>query len=166
MSTEIQKKIDEIGSQLKLNILHGERVATNQLPKNYHVLFNGSSEAAKNFASQLGSAVDRQVYTIHLPTLVSKYIGETEKNLDMAFTAAEQKNWILLFDEADALFGKRTEVKDAHDKYANQDMARLLDRISNYNGLVILATDNNNEPTDPHLLNGFNTILHFPPKGQ
>ncbi len=164
MSTEIQTKIDGIGSQLKLNILHGERVAANQLPKNYHVLFNGTSEAAGNFAAQLGAAVDRKVYTIHLPTLAPQYIGETEKNYDQAFTVAEQKNWILLFDEADALFGKRTDIKDAHDKYDNIAMSRLLDRISKYNGLVILAT-NEQKPADPHLLDYFNTILHFPPKG-
>ena len=150
IAPDLQKKIDEISSQL---------------PNKNHILFNGSSQAASNFASQLGSAVDRKVYTIHLPTLAPLYIGETEKNYDMAFTAAEQKNWILFFDEADALFGKRTDIQDSHDKYANMAMSRLLDRITKYNGLVILAA-NTQEPTDPLLLNRFNTILHFPPKGQ
>jgi len=164
MLSEIQKQIDGIGSQLKLNIRHGERAAANQLPKNYHVLFEGPAQAAGSFAAQLGAAVDRKVYTIHLPTLAPLYIGETEKNYDQAFTVAEQKNWILLFDEADALFGKRTGIQDSHDKYDNAAMSRLLDRISKYNGLVILAT-NEQEPTDPHLPDFFNTVLHFPPKG-
>jgi len=149
MSIEIQKKIDEISSQP---------------PGKYHILFNGPSEAAGNFAARLGAAVDKKVYTIHLPTLAPQYIGETEKNYNQAFTVAEQKNWILLFDEADALFGKRTDIQDSHDKYDDMAMSRLLDRITQYNGLVIL-TANKQEPTDPHLLGYFNTILHFPPKG-
>lgn len=73
--------------------------------------------------------------------VVSKYIGETEKNLSKVFELAENKDWILFFDEADALFGKRTNVKDAHDRYANQEVAFLLQRVENYPGLVILSTN-------------------------
>jgi SpoVK/Ycf46/Vps4 family AAA+-type ATPase len=71
--------------------------------------------------------------------IVSKYIGETEKNLAKVFNRAANKEWILFFDEADALFGKRTSVKDAHDKYANQEVSYLLQRIEKYEGLVLIA---------------------------
>jgi SpoVK/Ycf46/Vps4 family AAA+-type ATPase len=93
--------------------------------------------------------------------VVSKYIGETEKNLELLFARAEDKNWILFFDEADALFGKRTNVRDAHDKYANQEVSYLLQRIEDYNGLVILAT-NMKSNIDDAFLRRFNSILKFP----
>ncbi len=83
----------------------------------------------------------KDVYRIDLSRVVSKYIGETEKNLSRLFDKAVDKNWILFFDEADALFGKRTDISDAHDKYANQEVAYLLQRIESYDGLVILATN-------------------------
>jgi SpoVK/Ycf46/Vps4 family AAA+-type ATPase len=93
--------------------------------------------------------------------VVSKYIGETEKNLELLFARAENKNWILFFDEADALFGKRTNVRDAHDKYANQEVSYLLQRIEDYNGLVILAT-NIKQNIDDAFLRRFNSIIKFP----
>ena len=71
--------------------------------------------------------------------MVSKYLGETEKNLSRVFDAAETKNWLLFFDEADALFGKRTEVKDSHDRYANQEVSYLLQRIEAFAGVVVIA---------------------------
>src|SRR5665648_751546 len=92
-------------------------------------------------ATLLGKYTDKDVYRIDLSRVVSKYIGETEKNLANLFDKAEHKNWILFFDEADALFGKRTDIRDAHDKYANQEVAYLLQRIESHNGLVILATN-------------------------
>ena len=92
---------------------------------------------------------------------MSKYIGETEKNLSRLFDKAENKNWILFFDEADALFGKRTDIRDAHDKYANQEVAYLLQRIEGYNGLVILAT-NQRGNIDDAFVRRFQTIIHFP----
>jgi SpoVK/Ycf46/Vps4 family AAA+-type ATPase len=93
--------------------------------------------------------------------VVSKYIGETEKNLELLFARAEDKEWILFFDEADALFGKRTNVRDAHDKYANQEVSYLLQRIEDYNGLVILATNMKNN-IDEAFVRRFNSILKFP----
>ena len=81
------------------------------------------------------------LYKIDLSTVVSKYIGETEKNLERIFTEAQDSDAILFFDEADALFGKRSEVKDAHDRYANIEIAYLLQRTEEYNGLVILASN-------------------------
>jgi SpoVK/Ycf46/Vps4 family AAA+-type ATPase len=81
------------------------------------------------------------VYQIDLSMVVSKYIGETEKNLSALFDRAKNKNWILFFDEADALFGKRSDVKDSHDRYANQQVSYLLQRVEDYSGIVILATN-------------------------
>jgi SpoVK/Ycf46/Vps4 family AAA+-type ATPase len=92
--------------------------------------------------------------------VVSKYIGETEKNLELLFARAENKKWILFFDEADALFGKRTNVRDAHDKYANQEVSYLLQRIEDYDGLVILATNMKNN-IDEAFVRRFNSILKF-----
>ena len=101
------------------------------------------------------------MFRIDLSRVVSKYIGETEKNLARLFDRAEHKNWILFFDEADALFGKRTEIRDAHDKYANQEVAYLLQRIENYAGLVILAS-NQRGNLDEAFLRRFQAVIHFP----
>ena len=81
------------------------------------------------------------LYTVDLATVVDKYIGETEKNLDRIFAEADRVNGVLLFDEADALFGKRSEVKDAHDRYANVEVAYLLQRMESFDGLAVLTTN-------------------------
>jgi SpoVK/Ycf46/Vps4 family AAA+-type ATPase len=94
---------------------------------------------AGNTSRWLATQLRKDIYRIDLSALVSKYIGETEKNLNRVFTNAETNNSILFFDEADALFGKRTEVKDAHDQYANQEINYLLQRMEVYKGLVVLA---------------------------
>ena len=93
--------------------------------------------------------------------VVSKFIGETEKNLANLFDKAENKNWILFFDEADALFGKRTSVRDAHDKYANQEVSFLLQRTEGYAGLVILAT-NFKSNIDDAFTRRFQSHIFFP----
>lgn len=82
---------------------------------------------------------DRNVYRIDLSMVISKYIGETEKNLSKLFDKAAKKDWILFFDEADSLFGKRTNIPDTHDKYANQESSYLLQRLEMHPGLVLLA---------------------------
>ena len=87
----------------------------------------------------LASHAGKELYRVDLSKLVSKYIGETEKNISALLKLAEAKDHILFFDEADALFGKRSEVKDAHDKYANLEVAYLIQKIEAYNGLVILS---------------------------
>src|SRR5205823_3574031 len=92
-------------------------------PQNHRTLFNGSPEAAKTFAARLAEETQKEIYRIDMSTIVSKFIGETEKTIDKLFAEADQKGCILFFDEAEALFGKRTDVKDAHDKYANQEVA-------------------------------------------
>jgi SpoVK/Ycf46/Vps4 family AAA+-type ATPase len=92
-----------------------------------------------NTSRWLATQLKKDIYRIDLSALVSKYIGETEKNLNRVFINAETNNSILFFDEADALFGKRTDVKDAHDKYANQEISYLLQRMEAYKGMVVLA---------------------------
>ena len=93
--------------------------------------------------------------------VVSKYIGETEKNLEKVFKQAEHKDWILFFDEADALFGKRTSVNDAHDRFANQEVSYLLQRMEDYSGIVILAS-NFKSNLDDAFTRRFQSIIHFP----
>jgi len=131
----------------------------------FRALFYGPPGTGKTLtASLLGKYTGKDVFRIDLSRVVSKYIGETEKNLSSLFDKAEDKNWILFFDEADALFGKRTDIRDAHDKYANQEVAYLLQKIENYNGLVILAT-NQRGNIDEAFVRRFQTIIHFPMPG-
>jgi ATPase family associated with various cellular activities (AAA) len=129
--------------------------------KGYRCLFHGPSGTGKTFATCiLGKETGREVYRIDLSLVVSKYIGETEKNLELVFARAENKDWILFFDEADALFGKRTNIRDAHDKYANQEASYLLQRIEEYDGLVVLAT-NMKSNIDDSFLRRFDSDLKF-----
>ena len=112
------------------------------LGKGLNVLFCGPSGTGKTMAAEiLAGELGLDLYKIDLSGMVSKYIGETEKNLARVFTEAEAGNAILFFDEADALFGKRSEVKDAHDRYANIETSYLLQRMEEYEGISILATN-------------------------
>ena len=101
------------------------------------------------------------MFRIDLSMIISKFIGETEKNLAQLFDRAENKDWILFFDEADALFGKRTGVRDAHDRYANQEVSYLLQRVETFGGLVILAS-NFKANIDEAFIRRFQSIIHFP----
>ncbi len=128
----------------------------------FRVLFYGASGTGKTFtAALLGKYTGREVYRVDLSMIVSKYIGETEKNLSGVFDKAENKDWILFFDEADALFGKRTGVNDAHDRYANQEVSFLLQRIENYDGLAILST-NLKRNMDEAFMRRFQSVIYFP----
>jgi AAA+ superfamily predicted ATPase len=110
--------------------------------KGLNVLFSGQSGTGKTMAAEIiATDLGLELYKGDLSTLVSKYIGETEKNLDRIFTAAREANAILFFDEADSIFGKRSEVKDAHDRYANIEVGYLLQKMEEYDGVVILATN-------------------------
>jgi SpoVK/Ycf46/Vps4 family AAA+-type ATPase len=112
------------------------------LGKGFSLLFAGPSGTGKTMAAEiLAHELGLDLYKIDLSTVVSKYIGETEKNLSRIFTEAETSNAILFFDEADALFGKRSEVRDAHDRYANIEINYLLQRIEEYEGVAILASN-------------------------
>ncbi|MBC6993260.1 ATP-binding protein [Neolewinella lacunae] len=110
--------------------------------RGYRALFHGPPGTGKTLsAALLGRATNRPVFRVDLSMVVSKWIGETEKNLAKLFQRAESKGWILFFDEADALFGKRSEVKESNSQYANQTTSFLLQRVENYDGLCILATN-------------------------
>jgi len=126
-------------------------------------LFAGKSGTGKTMAAQvIANDLKLDLYRIDLSAVVGKYIGETEKNLDRLFdAAADDSNAILLFDEADALLDKRSDVKDAHDRYANMPIAYLLQRIESYQGLVILST-NSKESLDKTFLRRIRFIVDFP----
>ncbi len=135
--------------------LHGK------IKPGYRVLFHGPPGTGKTMtACLLGKYTGRDVFRIDLSMVVSKYIGETEKNLSKLFDKAANKDWILFFDEADSIFGKRTNVRDAHDKYANQEVSYLLQRIEAHGGLVILAS-NLKANIDPSFTRRFNAIVEF-----
>jgi SpoVK/Ycf46/Vps4 family AAA+-type ATPase len=126
------------------------------------VLFAGDSGTGKTMAAQvLARDLGLELFRIDLATVVSKYIGETEKNLDRIFAAAEGSNAILFFDEADALFGKRSEVHDSHDRYANIEVAYLLQKMESYAGAVILAT-NFRHNIDDAFLRRLDFVIDFP----
>jgi hypothetical protein len=125
-------------------------------------LFAGSSGTGKTMAAEvLARELSLDLYRIDLSSVVSKFIGETEKNLRRVFDAAEAGGAILLFDEADALFGKRSEVKDSHDRYANIEVSYLLQRMESYRGLAILTTNLKNA-LDPAFLRRLRFIVQFP----
>ncbi len=126
------------------------------------VLFAGDSGTGKTMAAEvLASELEMLLYRIDLSGVVSKYIGETEKNLRQLFDAAESGGAILFFDEADALFGKRSEVKDSHDRYANIEINYLLQRIEAYRGLAILTT-NMKAALDPAFVRRLRFVVNFP----
>jgi hypothetical protein len=125
-------------------------------------LFAGESGTGKTMAAEvLAADLDLDLYRIDLSSVVSKYIGETEKNLERLFRAAETSGAILLFDEADALFGKRSDVKDSHDRYANIELAYLLQRMEAYRGLSIL-TSNMKSSLDTAFLRRIRFMVQFP----
>ena len=125
-------------------------------------LFSGPPGTGKTLAAQImANQLGIDLYRIDLSTVVSKYVGETEKNLERIFTEASASNAILFFDEADAIFGKRSEVKDAHDRYANIEVGYLLQRMESYNGVAILAT-NLRANLDEAFTRRLQFIINFP----
>lgn len=132
------------------------------LKPGYRALFYGPPGTGKTMAATLlGKVTGKPIFRVDLSLVVSKYIGETEKNLGMLFDEASSKDWILFFDEADALFGKRTETRVANDRYANQEIAYLLQRIEDFPGLVILAT-NLHTNIDEAFSRRFQSTVYFP----
>lgn len=147
-------------------ITYGKNVLQNlglekRLKPGYKSLFYGLSGTGKTMtAALLGKSTGKQVYKIDLSMTVSKYIGETEKNLAKVFDQAQHHNWILFFDEADSLFGKRTQVNSANDRYGNQEIGYLLQRIEDFPGIVILAT-NLKDNIDDAFTRRFQSMIEF-----
>jgi SpoVK/Ycf46/Vps4 family AAA+-type ATPase len=125
-------------------------------------LFAGDSGTGKTMSAEvIAGELGLDLYTVNLATVVDKYVGETEKNLERIFSEAGGVNAVLLFDEADAIFGKRSEVRDAHDRYANIESAYLLQRMETFDGLAILAT-NLRSNIDDAFTRRLDMIIDFP----
>ena len=132
------------------------------LGKGLNVLFTGPPGVGKTMGAEvIARELRLDLYRIDLSQVVSKYIGESEKNLDKIFTAAENSNAILFFDEADALFGKRSEVRDSHDRYANIEISYLLQKMEEYQGISILAT-NLRQNLDDAFMRRLQAVVEFP----
>ncbi|MDH7444124.1 ATP-binding protein [Aquimarina sp. 2201CG14-23] len=155
-------QVKEIETWLNYNeIVLNDWNMKSRIKPGYRIMFSGPPGTGKTLtASLLGKYTGKDVYRIDLSMIVSKYIGETEKNLSKLFDKAKNKSWILFFDEADAIFGKRTNVRDAHDKYANQEVSYLLQRIEAHSGLVILASNFKNN-IDTAFTRRFQSIIEF-----
>lgn len=162
LDTLLLDQIDEIKSWIEFeHTIMNEWGMNRKLKPGYRALFHGPPGTGKTMtACLLGKLTGREVYRIDLSMVVSKYIGETEKNLSKIFEQAEHKSWILFFDEADALFGKRTKVEDAHDRYANQEVSYLLQRLEDFPGIVILAS-NFKTNLDDAFTRRFQSIVSF-----
>jgi len=146
-------------------VLENDANLSRRIQVGYRVLFYGPPGTGKTLtATLIGKEFQKDVYRIDLSQVVSKYIGETEKNLNQIFERAQNKDWILLFDEADALFGKRTNVQSSHDRFANQEVAFLLQRVEDFSGLMILAS-NFKSNIDDAFLRRFHALVHFPMPG-
>ncbi|NOH71191.1 ATP-binding protein [Vibrio pectenicida] len=146
---------------------HGETLRhewgmANRIRPGYRALFYGPSGTGKTMtAGVLGQRLGKDVYKVDLSQVHSKYIGETEKNLERVFTLAEQNGWVLFFDEADAVFGKRTQTSNSNDQFANQNVSYLLQRIECFTGLVILAS-NYKDNVDEAFVRRFESVIEFP----
>jgi SpoVK/Ycf46/Vps4 family AAA+-type ATPase len=140
---EVMHQVEEIRAWIEHHhVLLTDWELAGKIQPGFRSLFYGPPGTGKTLtASLLGKVTGLPVYRVDLAMVVSKYIGETEKNLAKVFAQAEQNEWILFFDEADALFGKRSETKSSHDRHANQEVAFLLQRIESFPGVVLLATN-------------------------
>jgi len=157
----VKLQLDSLNDLIpKLNIPHTIDDTKNDAAFGCKVLFAGSAKGKKLAAKLIGNQNSLDVYRINLSRLVSNYTNKTEKNLERLFEAAAEKNRILFFDEADALFGKRTDVKDAHDRYANTEISYLLQRIKEYPGLIIFSSKNKDDSANIFSMH-FNTVIHF-----
>lgn len=157
--------MEEIG-EIRDWIQYGEQLLDGwgmrkKIKPGFRTLFYGPPGTGKTLtASLLGKSANLDVYRIDLSMIVSKYIGETEKNLSNVFDQAENKNWILFFDEADALFGKRTQTSSSNDRHANQEVSYLLQRVEDFPGVVILAT-NLKANLDEAFSRRFQSMIYF-----
>jgi len=162
--------LSEVG-EIQDWIVHGKTLINEwgmggKIKPGFRTLFYGPPGTGKTLtASLLGKATGLDVYRIDLSMVVSKFIGETEKNMANIFDQAETKNWILFFDEADALFGKRTQTSSSNDRYANQEVSYLLQRVEDFPGVVILAT-NIKANLDEAFSRRFQSMIHFAMPGR
>lgn len=162
LAPEVMDEIDHLTTWLR----HSKRIMgqwglEKSVKPGYRALFYGPPGTGKTLtATLIGSSVGVDVYRIDLSMIVSKYIGETEKNLANVFDQAENKNWILFFDEADALFGKRTQGSNSNDRHANQEISYLLQRVEDFPGVVILAS-NLKANIDEAFSRRFQTSVYF-----
>lgn len=162
LSSQVQSQVEEV----KIWTRHRQQLFSEfglgkRLKPGYKILFYGAPGTGKTLtACLLGQYTEQDVYRIDLSMIVSKYIGETEKNLSKVFDKAEHANWILFFDEADALFGSRTKVSSSNDRHANQEVSYLLQRIEDYPGIVILAS-NMKGNIDDAFMRRFTSVVHF-----
>ncbi len=165
LSPDTEKQLTEISAQVSKRAQVYERwgfARGIKRGRGINALFSGASGVGKTMSAEvLANDLNLDLYRIDLAGVVSKYIGETEKNLRRIFDAAEQSGAILFFDEADALFGKRSEVKDSHDRYANIEINYLLQRMEEYRGLAILAT-NRKSSLDRAFLRRLRFLVDFP----
>lgn len=163
LAPEVMDEIENIKIWLKGGKAVMQRWGLEKTVKpGYRSLFYGPPGTGKTLtATLLGEAGNVDVYRIDLSKIISKYIGETEKNMANVFDQAQNKNWILFFDEADALFGKRTEGSTSNDRHANQEISYLLQRIEDFPGVVILATNIKNN-IDEAFARRFQSSIYFP----
>ncbi len=163
LSREVSEAIETINGWIR----HGAAIMDDWgfdtvIKPGYRSLFHGPPGTGKTLtATLIGDAAGADVYRIDLSMIVSKYIGETEKNLANVFDQAENRNWILFFDEADALFSKRTQTSSSNDRHSNQEISYLLQRIEDFPGVVILAT-NLKSNIDEAFARRFQSVIYFP----
>jgi hypothetical protein len=163
LNDSVMDEVEEIRAWIEHRdtLFHDWQLARHVKP-GFRSLFYGPPGTGKTLtACLLGKVCGRDVYRIDLSMVVSKYIGETEKNLGRVFDYAQGRNWILFFDEADALFGKRTQTSSSNDRYANQEVAYLLQRVEDFDGVVILAT-NLKSNIDEAFARRFQSMVYFP----
>ena len=159
----VREEVDDIITWIQ----HGHEIMEEwgldkKVKRGYRAMFYGPPGTGKTLtACLMGKSLGLDVYRIDLSMVVSKYIGETEKNLSNVFDQAEHKNWILFFDEADALFGKRTQTSSSNDRHANQEIAYLLQRIEDFPGVIILAS-NLKGNLDDAFARRFQSMIYFP----
>jgi SpoVK/Ycf46/Vps4 family AAA+-type ATPase len=164
-SDHVQRQLRGIAARARLRqrvLDEWNMAASSSRGRGVTALFAGDSGTGKTMSAEVvAGSLGLDLYVIDLSTVVDKYIGETEKNLDRIFDQAEQVNGVLLFDEADAIFGKRSEVKDARDRYANVEVAYLLQRMEQFEGIAILTT-NLRANIDDAFLRRLDVLVDFP----
>lgn len=168
LSPVTRRQVEEVKIWVRQrNRLMNEFGMRKRLKPGYKILFYGPPGTGKTLTAQLlGKYIEKEVFRIDLSSIVSKYVGETEKNLSKVFDKADHSDWILFFDEADALFGSRTKVSSSNDRYANQEVSYLLQRIEDFEGIVILASNMKNN-IDDAFMRRFSSVVHFPfPKSE